>query len=346
MKCSKCSSNIAEEDAFCPECGIKVEHAEVDKTGKPSKKDDASSGGLHIHITKKTVIIGSVVLAVLVIAAAFVLYQWILPGTSKNQAMGLPDSGRATTTPTPIITVSPAQEVVDFKKAAGFATFQLKDWKLSPSGALTLVFVNKYGAPIGVTGISAKRSFGTTNYECSFTNGNVAFDLAENQEITLTTYAGDCSGGLILGDSYNLDVQIPFTANGVTHIDSGTITDVVKTMGTPVMTTSQTTRAQGTRFCIESVWNSTTQIVFTMRNCGSYDVTQADFSQTGYYIDSVKTACIPDVSTSFNVYDIRTVTCPAASYGSCTTAGGCPTRTVKITTVFGKADTVTYQYRQ
>lgn len=107
----------------------------------------------------------------------------------------------------------------------------------------------------------------------------------------------------------------------------------------------QSTKAQETKFCIESVWNSTTQIIFTMRNCGSYDVTQSDFGQTGYYVDSVKTLCTPDVTNSFNVYDIRTVTCPAGSYGTCSPAAGCPTRLVKVTTVFGKADTVTYQYR-
>ncbi len=112
----------------------------------------------------------------------------------------------------------------------------------------------------------------------------------------------------------------------------------------------QTTKAQETKFCIESVWNSTTQVVFTMRNCGSYDVTQSDFAQTGYYVDGIKqpngpTGCTPDVATAFNVYDIRTVTCVAGSYGTCSSTEGCPTRTVKVTTVFGKADTVTYQYR-
>lgn len=84
--------------------------------------------------------------------------------------------------------------------------------------------------------------------------------------------------------------------------------------------------------------------MFTLRNCGRFDVTQSDFAQTGYYIDNVKTACTPDVGTAFNVYDIRTVTCPAGSYGTCA-AGKCPKRSVKVTTVSGKSDNVEYQYK-
>lgn len=119
----------------------------------------------------------------------------------------------------------------------------------------------------------------------------------------------------------------------------------------------QSTRAQETKFCIESIWNDTAAIKFTLRNCGSYDVTASDFANTGYYIDNVKAdGCSATGTGSFNVYDIRTVTCSTTSYGCCTDGGlsgglcigqykGCPTRTVRATTVFGRADTVIYQYR-
>lgn len=103
-------------------------------------------------------------------------------------------------------------------------------------------------------------------------------------------------------------------------------------------------RAQGTKFCIDEPSNSTDRIVFTLRNCGSYDVTPAEFAATAYYIDTVKTACTPDVTTAFNSYDIRVITCPPGSYGTCTPEKGCPRRTIKVTNVYGTADTVTYQY--
>ncbi len=106
---------------------------------------------------------------------------------------------------------------------------------------------------------------------------------------------------------------------------------------------SGTIEAQQTRFCIDSVWNSTTAMVFTLRNCGSYDVTQSDFAQTGYYVDGIKMTCTPDVTSGFNVYDVRTVTCPAGSYGTCAD-GKCPKRTITVTAVSGKPDNVEYQY--
>ncbi len=119
----------------------------------------------------------------------------------------------------------------------------------------------------------------------------------------------------------------------------------IQTMMTESVTGSflQSSKAQGTRFCIDSVWNSTTAIMFTMRNCGEYDVTSDDFNKTGYYIDNVKMACSA-AGGAFNSYDLKEVSCPANSYGTCT-GEVCPIRAIKVTTVFGKADTVSYQYR-
>lgn len=125
----------------------------------------------------------------------------------------------------------------------------------------------------------------------------------------------------------------------------------LQTMMTESVTGSflQSSKAQGTRFCIDSIWDTgatgtpANAISFTLRNCGDYDVTSAEFANTGIYIDNVKVTCtIP--GTAFNSYDLVTVPCGASSYvsGACPTAG-CPIRTIKVTTVFGTSDAVTYQ---
>ncbi len=130
----------------------------------------------------------------------------------------------------------------------------------------------------------------------------------------------------------------------------------LQTMMTESVTGSflQSSKAQGTRFCIDSVWDTgvsgTPQhaIAFTLRNCGDYDVTSADFANTGVYIDNVKVTYTDGGSGAFNSYDLRTMTgtansyCPGTTTATCCPSGVCPTKTVKVTTVFGTSDAVTY----
>lgn len=116
------------------------------------------------------------------------------------------------------------------KKAVGFASLQVKDWTVASSnGMLTIVLNNKYGAQMTLTGINAAKT-GTTN-GCEISG--LTTTMAENQELTVTTtdntgHGSSCATGLHSGESYTLDLQIYFTANGVTHIDSGVITGTVE----------------------------------------------------------------------------------------------------------------------
>ncbi len=119
------------------------------------------------------------------------------------------------------------------KRATGFASLQVKDWKVAASdGQLTVVMGNKYGSALTLTGVNATRP-GTT-YGCNNTQPALTTVLSENQEVSLTTvntsppFSGTCAGGLTSGKSYTIDVQIFFTANGVSHIDSGTLTGKVE----------------------------------------------------------------------------------------------------------------------
>lgn len=112
------------------------------------------------------------------------------------------------------------------KRATGFASFQVKDWKLNstPNGMVTVVLGNKYGESMTVTGVSVNRTGSSANCSKIATT-----TLAENQETTYTTVNDDCATGLTGGKSYTLDIQIYFTSSGgITHTDSGVITGKVE----------------------------------------------------------------------------------------------------------------------
>ncbi len=127
-------------------------------------------------------------------------------------------------------TATPVPSPTSGKSATGFASLQVKDWKVvSSNGMLTIVLNNKYGTQMTLTGINAART-GTTN-GCEVSG--LTTTMAENQELTVTTtdntgYGSSCATGLHSGESYTLDLQIYFTANGVQHTDSGVITGTVE----------------------------------------------------------------------------------------------------------------------
>lgn len=106
-------------------------------------------------------------------------------------------------------------------------------------------------------------------------------------------------------------------------------------------------KAENTKICIDTPWKDSTDLKFTIRNCGKYDISASDFAKTGYYIDNVNTACTATTG-AFTMGELRTVTCAAVYSGVPTTPTPgyvYPVKAIKVTTVYNMADTVTYQHR-
>ncbi len=100
----------------------------------------------------------------------------------------------------------------------------------------------------------------------------------------------------------------------------------------------------GDALCIETAWNESTSLAFTLRNCGDAEITPENFTGTTYYIDDVKTVCTPDnINETFNTQEIRTIRCPTGSYGVCTEVG-CPSKVIQVKTAYGRKDTAIYRY--
>lgn len=113
------------------------------------------------------------------------------------------------------------------KRANGFTSLQVKDWKISPSATTgaTLVIGNKYGASITVTGFNFNVTSPTV---WCYIDPLVSTSLAENQEATLTS-TGCNATSLTRGKSYTADVRVYFSSSeGVSHTDSGTVSGKVE----------------------------------------------------------------------------------------------------------------------
>ncbi len=109
------------------------------------------------------------------------------------------------------------------KRATGFSSLQIEDWKLDSTGNLTLIVGNKFGREITVWIINATRS-GTAG-NCDVTIGSPGTLLSLDATGTqLTSTDGDCLTGLGTGDAYTLSVQVIFSAGSLNHTDSGVIT--------------------------------------------------------------------------------------------------------------------------
>lgn len=114
---------------------------------------------------------------------------------------------------------------------------------------------------------------------------------------------------------------------------------VVAITSTPIETASSKNPA----LTIESLWNESTVLKFTVRLMWS-GMTIEEFAKTKFYIGGAETACSPDSAAALSAYDLRVIICPANSYGTCV-GGVCPTRTIKVVSVDGTFDIATYQYR-
>lgn len=115
------------------------------------------------------------------------------------------------------------------KRANGFTSLQIKDWKISPSATTgaTLVVGNRYGEGLTITAFHFNT---TTSPVVGCTYGYPApasVALAENQEVTLVSDSCNATS-LTKGKSYTADVRVEFSSSaGVSHTDLGTVSGKV-----------------------------------------------------------------------------------------------------------------------
>ncbi len=116
------------------------------------------------------------------------------------------------------------------KRATGFASFQLKDWKLTPSltAGATLVLGNRYGEGLTITAFH----FNTTTSPivgCTYGYPTpVSVSLSETQEVSLISNSCNATS-LTTGKGYTADVKIEFASSGgIAHIDTGVVTGKVE----------------------------------------------------------------------------------------------------------------------
>jgi hypothetical protein len=123
---------------------------------------------------------------------------------------------------------------VSNKRATGFASIQVKDWKVQTSGA-SFVLGNKLGEPIYLESLNMTAA--GQPVPC-FANGALAVIGNLTSDETGKTFgpltgtfngAADNCGAAGIGKVYTLNVQIQYTTStGVQHLDSGTISGKVE----------------------------------------------------------------------------------------------------------------------
>ena len=76
MKCPKCGDRITKADAFCPECGNKIDFEEIEKKEKkqekPKEKVKHESRTKEIKVSKKNTVITTSIIALLIIASVVI----------------------------------------------------------------------------------------------------------------------------------------------------------------------------------------------------------------------------------------------------------------------------------
>jgi len=123
---------------------------------------------------------------------------------------------------------------VSNKRATGFASIQVKDWKIETSGA-SFVLGNKIGEPIYLRAINLTQAGQSTacfsNYTVAVLGNLTADETGKLFSAMDGTYGGapDNCGSAGVGKAYTLTVQIQYeTTSGVVHLDSGTITGKIE----------------------------------------------------------------------------------------------------------------------
>ncbi len=111
------------------------------------------------------------------------------------------------------------------KRATGFSSFELRDWKLNASG-IFLAVANRFGDSVTITNVSALRSSAAGGTSLCAYNVTAAILLPVDGSLALpATYnVTSCASGLSAGEYYSLSASIHFGAGTLNHTDSGTIT--------------------------------------------------------------------------------------------------------------------------
>ncbi len=107
------------------------------------------------------------------------------------------------------------------KRATGFSSIQVSDWKINSTG-LNLVVANKFGDTINVTNVSVALT-GVSGLCWQNSSGSL---LTSDGSATLpSTGTNLClPSPYAAGKTYSATVQIYFTAGSLTHVDTGTLT--------------------------------------------------------------------------------------------------------------------------
>ncbi len=108
---------------------------------------------------------------------------------------------------------------VSNKRATGFSSVQVKDWRATSSG-VDLILQNKFGSDINLTVIVATRTSGNCSW---YTPDGLTVLSLDGEEQVLADTPANCITGLDTGDTYTMDLQVNFVANGIDHVDSGVL---------------------------------------------------------------------------------------------------------------------------
>jgi len=90
MKCPDCGNKITKDDAFCPECGSKIDFEKIEKKEKKKKHEKQKEKTKHethtkeIKVSKKNMIVVSVIVALLIIASV-VIFAVPMPYEATQQ---------------------------------------------------------------------------------------------------------------------------------------------------------------------------------------------------------------------------------------------------------------------
>ena len=115
------------------------------------------------------------------------------------------------------------------KRATGFTSVHLSDWKVNMSGSnavLTLVVANQYGSTITLWNVSARPSSESAD-RCWSTN--LWQNLGTDSSATIATNSSlNCAPGLSRGKTYSLTVTLSFQAGSLNHTDQGIVTGKIE----------------------------------------------------------------------------------------------------------------------
>jgi hypothetical protein len=112
------------------------------------------------------------------------------------------------------------------KRATGFSSIQVNDWKVNSSG-LSLVIANKFGDTISLTNVTATLSGQTT---VCWTNATAipaaGVSLTSDGTAALnSTNVNNClPSPYAQGKTYTMAVSAYFSSGSLTHVDTGTLT--------------------------------------------------------------------------------------------------------------------------